>query len=939
MRCKLFLLAFFIALSGFATHNRAGYISYKRIGTTGYVYQFTIYTYTNPQSVGADRCYETLIFTNLGSGTADTVTCPRTNYTPGGNLQPTLANCGAEDGSIPGDGLMLIYPYTPGCTSGSYTTYGGVKVNTYVGVKNFQNPGTFVFGMVDPNLDGAINNISGSSNVAFALLDTLRLGNYTYYNNTPLVSNPPIDNACAGQPFYYNPGMTDADGDSLVYSIMPFITGTTGGTFSNVAGYTTPSNLSIDATGKLSWLNTSTTTGEYEIDVLVREYRHYGHPWVEVGSMVYAIQIYVECCSSVILIPPNLTSVKGCVEAGSMYNSPSITATENQISSTASLSMTASGVPILSPNNATFPITLQTSSAVSGYLNWTPSCNNIQLNPYYVTVQAYDGNSPPDANYSTIGVQVVSPPISNQTDSVKGDSIKLNWSPPACVGTNTANVIIDYLIYRASDCVRYTVDPCRTGVPPVPPGVPPSSWYQPIGSTNSLVFYDNNNGQGLLAGNTYSYIIIAQYADGSLSMAPAYSPTTTCVTLHLGIPILTNVSVDTTDKHAGSMFVRWRKPLVGLPNLDTLNTHPGSYHFVLQRSVTGTATSYTAIYTSPSRPYFSQINTLADTTFTDTLLNTQANQYYYKVLFYANTNHYVGSADPANSVFASAVGHDKRVALSWKSNTPWQDTLYNIYMQNSTNMGYTLVGSTRLTTDTIKGLSNKHTYCFRIMSLGSYFNPNIISPDTNWSQKVCVAPIDDSPPCQPQLSIVGNCNESVNKLTWRNPDHACNIDDVLKYYIYYTPRQDSTFTKIDSVLNVNDTSYTTNYNLATIAGCYVIVAVDSAGNRSAWKDTTCTDDCPEYELPNIFTPNGDNINDLYTPVKNKYVRSVDFTLYNRWGEVIYENTNPALGWDGKSKQMKQTVPDGTYFYTCTVNEIHYYGIVSIKLKGFVQVLK
>jgi len=127
--------------------------------------------------------------------------------------------------------------------------------------------------------------------------------------------------------------------------------------------------------------------------------------------------------------------------------------------------------------------------------------------------------------------------------------------------------------------------------------------------------------------------------------------------------------------------------------------------------------------------------------------------------------------------------------------------------------------------------------------------------------------------------------------------------------------------------------------LATIAGCYVIVAVDSAGNRSAWKDTTCTDDCPEYELPNIFTPNGDNINDLYIPVKNKYVRSVNFVMYNRWGEVVYENTSPALGWDGKSKQMKQFVPDGTYFYTCTVNEIHYYGIESIKLKGFVQVLK
>lgn len=956
MRCRLLFLFFFIALGAFATHNRAGYISYYCVkdasGNYTKKYHFTIYTYTNPYSVAADRAYETLVFTNLGGG-ADTVNCWRSNCTCPTDLQTTTLNnpyplannnySGSPNPTYPGQGQMLVYPYPSGSDP---PTYGGVKVNTYEGDWIFSGAGVYVFGMIDPNLDGNINNISNSSNVPFALLDTLRIGNYTNYNNTPLVTNPPIDNACAGQPFFYNPGMIDPDNDSLAYSLIPFKTGTGGAhpSFSTASGYTEPSHLSVDpVTGLLSWLNVPTSpTGEYEIDMFVREYRRFGGGMVEVGSMVYAVQIYVQICNSVVSIS-TASAPKGCVEAGQTYHSPVITATENPNLS-GLLTMTASGVPLNVPNNAVFSSTPGITS-VSGSLNWTPTCNNIQLNPYYITVQAFDASLSPDANYSSISLQVVSPPISNFTDSVIGDSIKLNWSPPICTGTNTANVIVDYLIYRASNCVQYTVSPCKTGVPAIPSGVPPSSWYQPIGTSSTTVFYDNNNGQGLPAGNSYSYIVIAQYADGSLSMAPPYSPTKTCITLHLGIPILTNVSVDTTDTNEGSMFVRWHKPLVGGQNLDTSHTatgHPGPYYFALQRKqvnqITSAATNYTTIYTSPSRQYFNQINTLIDTTYTDTALDTKDNQYYYKVLFYANS-HYLGSGDPASSIFATGVGHDKRVALSWKSNTYWQDTLYNIYLQNSMNNGYTLVGSTHLTTDTIKGLTNKHTYCFRIMSVGYFSNPYIASPDTNWSQKVCVAPIDDSPPCQPQLSIVGNCNESVNKLIWRNPNHTCNIDDVIKYYIYYTPRQDSTFTKIDSVLNVNDTTYTTNYNLATIAGCYVIVAVDSAGNKSAWKDTTCTDNCPEYELPNIFTPNGDNVNDFYIPVKNKYVRSVNFVMYNRWGEVIYENTNPSLGWDGKSKQMKQFVPDGTYFYTCSVNEIHYYGIETIKLKGFVQVLK
>ncbi|MHB8260893.1 MAG: T9SS type B sorting domain-containing protein [Bacteroidia bacterium] len=935
----------------FATHNRAGYISYTYLGNNKY--HFKIITYTNPSSYGADRCYQTIFFTNIinpGTGKPDTLNCPRTSFTPGGNLlsgvgglcPSALAGCGIESSispSNPGDGLMLVYPYMPSCG----TCYGGMKYNTYEGDYTFNGvpaPGGFVFGMVDPNLDNDIINVPSSGSVAFAILDTLSLSNFgANYNNSPLATNAPYDNVCGGQPFHYNPGMTDPDNDSLAFSLIPFITGASNGTsFPHVPGAYVPSGMLVNAvTGDLSWLNAPTVDGEYDVDILIKEYRRVGGQMVEIASTVFVIQLYVVCCSSVVTITP--TSVQACIEAGQLYTSPTISATENPNPSSA-LYMSATGVPLTAPNNATFTST-QGYTTASGVFSWFPTCNNIQLNPYYVTVMAYDNLTTPNANFSTISLQVISPPVTSLLTAVIGDSVKVTWNAPACVGTNTANVIVSYLIYRADNCVQYTVSPCKTGVPTAPPGV--SSWYQPIGTCTATTFYDNNNGQGLPAGTTYSYLVVAQYADGSLSMASAYHANTTCITLHLGIPILTNVSVDTTDVTHGKIFVRWHRPFAFSPNLDTLQ-HPGPYNFVLQRdsvspgalSTTGT---YSIIYTSPAKTYFGQLNTLADTTYTDTLINTYGKQFYYKVLFY-DRNGYVGSGNQASSVFANGTGHDKKAVLSWTAHTPWTNTKYYIYRQNyGSNHGYTLVDSTTNTVDTVKHLTNKYSYCFRIMSLGTYYNTNIVSPDTNWSQKVCVTPIDDSPPCQPQLNVVGNCNESITKLTWTNPNNACHINDVLKFYIYYTPRQDSILTKIDSILIVSDTTYTTDYNSANIAGCYVIVAVDSAGNQSPLNNESCADNCPEYELPNIFTPNGDNVNDLYIPVKNRYVRSVDFTLYNRWGEVIYENTDPKLGWDGKSKQMKQPVPDGVYFYTCTVNEIHYYGIKAIKLKGFVQVLK
>ncbi len=304
---------------------------------------------------------------------------------------------------------MLVYPYPAGAST---PTYGGVKVNTYEKDWNFNNVGTYVFGMIDRNLDGNIQNITGSSNVAFALLDTLRSGNYTNYNNTPIATNPPIDNACSGQPFFYNPGMGlyDVDGDSIGYSIIPFKTGSTQtnpATFSNVANYTLPSNLSVDASGTLSWLNVpSSASGEYEIDMFIREYRRYGGHMVEMGSIVFAVQIYVNSCTSVVAIS-NTTTIKGCVEAGDTYTSPNVTASEPN-EPNAVLTMTATGVPLTAPNTGLFPSNSGTGS-VSSHFSWTPDCNNIQLNPYFITIQATDASSPPDANYSSISVQVVSP--------------------------------------------------------------------------------------------------------------------------------------------------------------------------------------------------------------------------------------------------------------------------------------------------------------------------------------------------------------------------------------------------------------------------------------------------------------------------------------------------------------------------------------------------
>jgi gliding motility-associated-like protein len=97
------------------------------------------------------------------------------------------------------------------------------------------------------------------------------------------------------------------------------------------------------------------------------------------------------------------------------------------------------------------------------------------------------------------------------------------------------------------------------------------------------------------------------------------------------------------------------------------------------------------------------------------------------------------------------------------------------------------------------------------------------------------------------------------------------------------------------------------------------------------------DNCPEYELPNVITVNGDGINDFFKAIKNRFVKDIDLKVYNRWGTLVYETTDPAFNWDGKVIQSKLQATEGTYFYVCDVHEIRVAGIVTRSLKGFLQI--
>ncbi len=71
-------------------------------------------------------------------------------------------------------------------------------------------------------------------------------------------------------------------------------------------------------------------------------------------------------------------------------------------------------------------------------------------------------------------------------------------------------------------------------------------------------------------------------------------------------------------------------------------------------------------------------------------------------------------------------------------------------------------------------------------------------------------------------------------------------------------------------------------------------------------------------IPEGFSPNGDGINDYFEIVNLDDYEWVSLKIYNRWGQVIYENEAYLNDWSGDSKHSG-TLPDGTYYYDVEVS--------------------
>ena len=924
----LFLL--FIGIEAWATHIRAGEIVAVRISQNSLRYRFTL-----------------IIYSDTGSGVA---------VGEGGTF-----NFG-DGREITGGREILIDE----ATFFDEELIGNETRRTIFEFEHtFTANNVFRISYTEQNRNDNILNINNGSSdqTAFHIETIIRIDPGLLGNGTPQLTIPPIDRACVGARFIHNPGAFDPDGDSLAYKIV--VPQQRRG--EDVDGYVdlndaaisnmredggSPALFQIDPiTGDFVW-DAPQEAGEYNAAFIVEEWRfsELTGRYELLGFVTRDMQILVEDCDNE--RPELEIPADTCVEAGSTLLAQIMGSDPD---GNLVLVEAFGGVFSLSSNPATFTqddngtqVPPQFArSPVTSTFRWETDLSHVRTRPYEVQFKISDAPSDPLApslvDFKTWNVTVVAPAPTGLTSSVaSGQSIQLNWDD--YIGADFAPTM---QVWRRVDSYDFTPEHCVTGIPA-------NSGYELIAELpiNQTSYEDTD---AVRPGVNYCYRLVAVFPTpgGGIS----YASDESCQTIPLDVPAITNVSVEETSTTNGEVFVRWTSPL----EIDeSLFPPPFRYELLRYEGLNGQGASTLVASTT-------------DTVFTDTGLNTEENPYHYSVRFYDASDNLLDSSATASTVRLEATGLVLAAEINWTADVPWsnvvQATPYHYIYRNRTDANgddeanFFLIDSVDVTADGLRyidqgqfngvSLRDDREYCYFVTTQGSYGNDLIPSPLLNNSQISCVEPSDNIPPNEPEIEIPGdttvvivdgqpliilenpNCplvvnepcgfNDYSNTFTWT----VDNVDgDIASFNVYYsTSGASDSFTLIG---NTRDNIFT-HEGLSSFKGCYRIAAVDRSNNESTLSAPVCFDNCPNYVLPNTFTPNGDGINDTFRAFDQpndqcpRFVQAVEVNIFSRWGGAsiwTYNSSEEAepnffIDWDGRDEDGNE-VPEGTYYYSVRV---------------------
>ena len=842
-----------------------------------------------------------------------------------------------------GDGSSIILP--------ELAPINRPDLGQFIGVAEFSTTheypthGIFQISFTERSRNVGINNIANSSSIAYSTFT--RINTSFQCNSFPELLVAPVDRSCSGSAFFHSPGAIDADGDSLHFEFVnPFqgINEPIPGFLSPIdpsfyqnfqqgsEGGLGPPDLSIDpATGLISW-NAPGNIGEYLIAFKIEEWRTdtiTGNAQL-LSTTIRDMLVVVETCNNIrpdLIIPEDL-----CVVAGTVIDEE-ILGIDGDMDDVKieffSGVFTLTSPPTLSPSQVDFrpsPDTIR--------FYWETDCLHIRDQPYQVVVKITDNpqTGAPLVTFKTWLIKIIGPtPVWKDVslDLLERKAI-VEWEPYSCSNAEFIQ------IWRKVGPYDYTPGECDTGLPKY-------LGYELIDQVDpgDSIYIDNNSTRGLVDGALYCYRLVAVFP--LPSGGKSYVTAELCVgPIRADAPVITNVTIEETDKTDGIIRVSWRSPFDIDPVL-----FPKPYRYLVFRG-DGFTNENNLVQVA---------DVVSDTTIVDGGINTQDSAFNYRIIVYSVAFGYseyipVDTSATASSVRLSGIPGDEEIELMWEAVVPWSNTIegspfHVVYRGGIDDTQLTLLTTVDVTQDGFSfvdtNVDPNSYYCYTIMTRGTYGNPKI---DTlkNFSQRFCTYPVNDLVPCPPVLQVEQtNCDDFIqqsecietfsNKINWTvSTQPGCRLD-IVSYNLYATTSQDTTMQILQS--NIGQTSFV-DADLPSFARCYRITAVDSRGLESDRSEMVCNDNCILYVLPNVFTPSMlDGYNDTFRAYNGipgqeetitnpclYFIKSVHFSVVNRWGEVVFASSTQnglpqTIEWNGKTSDGRQ-LESGIYFYKADV---------------------
>lgn len=935
----------------YATHGTAGELRFTflgQVGTTGQGrFRVDLVTYTNPCEAEIDDC-EAQIYIYQLTGSVyqflQVVNAPRTNGPVG--------VCDGVSGRHLGEILRIIRQ--PNVSGGARSGGICIQLNVYSIEVILPTFGQYQLRYSERNRLLNIRNVnpfagggSGSGDIVFYVSADIDY-NQVNTNNSVRLANRPYDIACTGQVWTHDPGAFDPQGDSLRFSIVPNqqfdpllalndpVRDVTNYFFPDdplVGGSGVGTQFTIDpATGLVVW-DTPQEEGIYSFAILIEEYKS----GLKVGEVRRDMVVFVENCTNrppVIEAPDEVCAfTTEPIQFDVNTRDPDLrdsvyfyTRQDPTIPVAFPLNP-GGGATLTPPGNANAIPQLvgqMDNSAVTNdfatesVFSWTPPCDALADSPVLIRFYAHDNLAPRDtavsddpltlATNKVVTLRILGPPPTNVTPTLgAGRQVTVVWDPPA-----SACAIARYDIYRANSAGGATDTCCTTG---------PGTGFLLEGSSVVPLFLDTLETPFL---DEYCYRVVPVYDVAGEGIEGCVSEPG-CLSVDLpDSPRLSRVSVAQTGTTNGRMYLTWEAPNNPPDPGNPLFTPPFRYELREANGVTGTA------FTDLTGENLTDL--VADTSITLTPRNTAADGFNYQVQIFDATNFLISESPASGSVFLTATGGAENIALNWRENAPGSNVSYRLLR---TDLGpttplsaYTLLtvlpGNRTSYTDTTN-LQFGVQYCYYLtLSTQLSGRPDTLQHNSNFA---CASRQDDDPPCALPVTLACDPgNPLAVTLTISQPPDSCGTDIAF----YRLRRSDPGGAGIiDSIPAGPGTTYPIVITLTaaelggSLSGCFSVIPVDLSGNEGDFAGEACiADECPLFLLPNVFTPNGDGINDRFTPldydprtgadIVARGVVLVECIIYDRSGRIVNRSNTLSNLWDGTLKGAE--APAGVYYY-------------------------